>query len=159
MAVNPNFTNANAGTPYASGGVPPTSNLLVASIQFTPALAGNPTDSDTVGQGFNPYDGTNICSIVQKSTENLGPLLMGGSAIVQQAGNGPSTALYRMFYNPEGIIWEQANTGTSFPMMAINPNTQTQNLFNLSTINAGGNTANAISLMSSLKGTFPTSFA
>ena len=157
MAVNPNFTNANRTTSYFTV-KDSNNNLEVGSLQLTPATQ-DATDSDSIYSGFNPYNGYNCVAVFNSANGNLGPLQAGGNISVQQAGNSPSSALYRMYYTPDGITWEQANTGTDFPMMTINPTNQTQNLLNLSTINAGTNTANAVALMSSLKGTFPSCFS
>lgn len=135
MSIYFNQTNLSPGTAIATGGGSLPINPVFASVQFTPALSGNPTDSDTLGQGFDPYSGNNMVSVVQKSSENLGPLLVGDSVQVQQGGNGPSTALYRMLYDCDGITWEQANTGTSFGFMAVDPAKQTFGLSNIATVN------------------------
>jgi hypothetical protein len=156
MSVNPNSTNASRTTSYFLT-KDSNNNLEIGSLQLTPATQ-DATDSDSIYSGFNPYNGYNCVAVFNSANGNLGPLQAGGNISVQQAGNSPSSALYRMFYTSDGITWEQANTGTAFPMVTINPTNQTQNLLNLSTINAGTNTANAVALMSSLKGTFPTSF-
>ena len=157
MAVNPNFTNANRKTSYFTV-KDSNNNLEVGSLQLTPATQ-DATDSDSIYSGFNPYNGYNCVAVFNSANGNLGPLQAGGNISVQQAGNSPSSALYRMYYTPDGITWEQANTGTDFPMMTINPTTQQQSLVNVSSINVSTFTANNLALMSSLKGTFPSCFS
>ena len=157
MSVNFNQTNINETTAFASGGGSITgSNILVASVQVLPAQT-SPILSEAIQGGFVAYGGNNQLSVVRKSDSTLGPLQIGGTLEVQQEG-AALASFYRMLYTAEAINWQQATTGTVYPFMTLNSNTTDFNLKGLSTIQAGGNTANAVSLFSSLKGTFPTSF-
>ena len=151
MPVNPNFTNANRNTPYS-----PLLNA-VPEITFTPSTNG-PPDSDSIASGFNPFPGEPCVAVFQSSTGNLGPLQVGGNISVQQGGNGPSTALYRMYYASDNVTFATANTNLQIPMIQINPALNEQSLLNVSSITVSTFTANNLALMSSLKGTFPTSF-
>lgn len=89
--------------------------------------------------------------------------LVVGSVIASY--NLPSTAQWRAGnYTSDTISYQQMGSGTGQTFLNVNNSTLSLNagnyfnLFGLSTINAGSNTANAVALMSSLRGTFPTSF-
>lgn len=68
-------------------------------------------------------------------------------------------------YEPDRIFYQQSGSGTGRTFVQTNdaalqdPNNKNYfNLLGISTINAGANTADAVALLSSLKGTFPVCF-
>lgn len=116
-----NQTNIAPGTAFATGGGGGGLNNPVPEIVFQPSTQYGP-DSTTLASGFQPFNGSPMVAVFNTGG-NLGPLQVGGQLQVQQAGNSPSTALYRVLYTADGVTWVQANTGSSFNWMALNNST------------------------------------
>jgi len=143
MAVNPNFTNANAFTPYASGG----------DSNFPSGISLPPIGNIRQDSFFSPSAN---CIAVDNTV---------GSTI-RFVANPITAGDYQLGYvevRPNQILAYQPLTGNASPFMNINQTALgTANpqfsLTGLSTLTAATFTANAVNLFSSLRGTFPTSF-
>lgn len=179
MPVNPNFTNANATTPFASGG----GGL-------------NPTfDNVSINQGGSITMGSSLyAGVYQKWNKDVSGTNWTGNTMayfggvqpsnlalqwIDQAGNMDSILAGDLTLSGKGVNvysgyngFQMGLSGTSnFGFRLVNQTNSnvaatladlggtTWNLYNLSTINAGSNTANAVALMSSLKATFPSNFS
>ena len=183
MPVNPNFTNANATTPfYSSGGGGSGSNATFQTININEGGSINLGSSLNAGtyltfdRDVSGTTGTSFGMGYYLATSGPSNLVV---SLVDQAGNMDRFRLGDIAISGAGsAIYSATNTlqiGTAgtgvFGSRLVNPvngsilaklqdlNGTEQSLYNLSTINAGSDTANAIALMSSLKGTFPTCFS
>jgi hypothetical protein len=147
MAVNPNFTNANAFTPYASGGGGGGSNFPL----------GISMGNTTYIRPDSFFSGNNNCIAVIDISSNLESRFVAGEVCA-----GTYTQGYLELVQNR-ITAYQPLTGTSKAFMNVNQSTLSNatpsfNLLNLSTLQSGSYIANATALFSSLQGTFPTSF-
>ena len=158
MAVNPNFTNANAFTPYGggSGGLNPTVN----SVAFIPVQSNITVLSDQLGAQYSAYGTASLLGISQGGNGGAaGNLRVGDYLEVQEQGTPGAQGLNRVLYGSGSISLQQRNTGTLYPILQVNTSTDnTWAMTNLSSMTSGGNTANVAALMSSLKATFPSNF-
>jgi len=149
MAVNPNFTNANKTTTYWASGVGGSSNFPTGiTIGQNP-----PAVFSITGIDYN----NNLPTITDLSGNTEGLVAYSFKAIDSVGKTG--------ILAPDNITFQQSQSGTGRTMVTINDgalgatNNNYFNLLGLSTINAGTDTANAVTLMSSLKGTFPSCFS
>ena len=179
MAVNPNFTNANATTPFSGvGGLNPTfanvniqqggSITIGSSVVTQTQLIYNKDVSGTLQTAFGTayFGGAGSPQYLTVTTYDqagnldnqlLGDVLIGGKG----TAIGPNYSVLNIGEAGTGVLGHRyidRNTGTIGATYATyQPNSWSLN--GLSTIQAGSYQANALSLMSSLKGTFPTSFS
>lgn len=185
MAVNPNFTNANAATSFFSsggGGGGGGSNVTFQTVNINQGgsiTIGSSLNAGTdllwnkdVSGAFQTYQSmkyylttSGIQNLVLYTYDQSGNLdrqvmgdvvcggtnstVYGGWSGLQIGSAGTNSLGTRLVNSQTGVIEAtfQDINGTE------------QSLYNLSTINAGSDTANAILLMSSLKGTFPSCFS
>lgn len=170
MAVNPNFTNANANTSYFSlvgsgggGNVSTINTLFTSTINFTSAVGGSLTTYPAVG---NSPGGVVVG--LSNATEPLtvASLCFGDSNV------GDST--YRTsILNTTGLSVQGLGSGTQWPMVQFNSqtansggdpqaNNETLSMFRLSTIGVAvgnlpnGQQINMVGLASTLKSIYPS---
>lgn len=182
MAVNPNFTNANATTPFASGGgggLNPTFNSVTinqggdinmgSSVNSATSMVWNYDVSGTLqlfqtmayfGSNFGQPSSLVLFNIDQSAgadNQGFGDLLIAGKGESLQ-GSFNAINIGKSGTGVLGIRNVARATGAINATYAeLLPTSWTLN--GVSTINAGAYTANAVNLLSSLQGTFPTSFA
>lgn len=179
MAVNPNFTNANAFTPYASGsggGLNPTFNNVNIN-QGGSITMGSSLISGTFQNWNKDISGTNYTA---NTMAYFGGTQPGNLSLqwLDQAGNMDGLFAGELTLSGKGVgVYSGYNgfqmglSGTpNFGFRLVNQtnsnidatladlNGSTWSLYNLSTIVAGGNTANAVALLSSLKSAYPSNF-
>ena len=155
MAVNPNFTNANANTPFVTSGSGGSNfpNGIIFGGTGGPALL---TTADVNGfQGAVLGAGSNLLQL-----ETFIP------TAVECLDNNTQTDCLRLA--PIGITYIRSAQGSIQPLMLPNlaafstgilNNQLTFALQGLSSFQSGAFTANANALMSSLKSTFPSNFS
>ena len=160
MAVNPNFTNANATTPYASGGGAGGSNFPLG-INITSGTSSNLFKVDPIINWSQPS-----LSVRNGSDLSGASYLNSLAAEYFLAGKG-SGLQFRTGRYESDIIYFQGNSGTGGNTTFLQVNDANLNngttplafyISGLSTIQSGTNIANAQSLMSTLKGNFPICF-
>lgn len=159
MAVNPNFTNANATTPYASGGGGAGSNFPVG-INITSGVSSNWFRVEPT-----VYWGQPSLSVVNADD-------LSGSAYLNPLASqfflsvAPLAPYKTARYEANTIIYQgNGGSGGNATFLTVNDANLTNgtsplafNVSGLSTIQSGTNIANAESLMSTLKGNFPICF-
>lgn len=134
MSLLPNAVYANPTTPCwepdtTGGGLNPTFDTVTFD-------ATAPILSERVAMGENVYSGASQVAIFNANANTLGPLQVGGVLEVQSGTSLPSATLGRMLYASESITFQQANTGTSFPVVAKNADPATDfALTNIKTLN------------------------
>jgi hypothetical protein len=134
MSLLANAVYANPTTPCwepdtTGGGLNPTFDTVTFD-------ATAPILSERVALGENVFSGASQVAIFNANANTLGPLQVGGVLEVQGGSSLPSNTLPRMLYGSTGVTFQQATTGTSFPIVAKNPDPATDfALTNIKTIN------------------------
>jgi hypothetical protein len=86
-------------------------------IEFAPGTGQTGTVSQTIRTVEFPYNSATVVGVLNGS--NLANLSIGDSLLVQEGGV-PSDAVGRMLYKWNGADFQEAGSGTTYPIMDVN---------------------------------------